>query len=62
MGRRKDIQMNARLETRLLAMGVADSVYRLNGRLPAKHDPWPRLGSYALWLLIGSAVIAWFVR
>jgi hypothetical protein len=58
--------VNARLETRLLAMGVHDSIAYCTGRAPVPHKPRVRLlafvGGYVLLLFVVGAVIALAAR
>jgi hypothetical protein len=58
--------MNARLEARLLAMGVCESITYCTGRTPAPHKPRTRMaayvGGYALLLFVVGAVLALAAR
>jgi hypothetical protein len=58
--------VNARLESRLLAMGVCDSIAHCTGRAPVPHKPRIRIaayvGGYALLLFVVGAVLALAAR
>lgn len=58
--------MHPRLETRLLAMGVHDSITHCTGRAPVPHKPLTRMaafvGGYALLLFVIGAVLALLTR
>lgn len=58
--------MNARLETRLLAMGVCDSIAHCTGRAPTPDTPRLRvlavIGGYALALIAVCGLIALAAR
>lgn len=50
--------MNARLETRLLAMGVSDSIYAMSGRIPRRSYLRRHLIAWGAVVLIAAVVIA----
>lgn len=48
--------MSTQQVERMLAAGVAESVYHMSGKLPARRAsvPWARVGS---WLLLAGVVV-----